>query len=759
MVFFNTPDMNISGFLGTSLSLGLLITSISSLMLGIFVLSKGYKEKLKLFWFILSFFVWAWAFFLYLCCIAKDYHRALLFVRIANYSGIFISASLVLFTEEFIRKPNRIISKVSAYVALIIFIFSIVFPRAFIPSLSPKVSFKMFPDSGIIYYFITLYFVFTWSYSMFILYKSLKAAYGIKREQAKYILISMIISVIIALTTFLPMFNINLFPFGNLFVFFYVVLTTFAIIRYRTFEIDTVIHRTLLWMLTSSSIVVPVGILLYFARPWLTQLNWLQLTLVTTVLFYLYLIYYQAMQPKIDHLFRRRKYDYYLVLAEIGQKIGTELDINDVISRLFKELKKILYIRNGLVLVQQLGQEDYTEAGSIGYDRLQDAPQDRQGGVLYTSKLSQWLNKHKKALEREQVEVNPQYESIKQEALAWLKQNMAELLIPILMEDKINGLIGIGKKENLRSYTAKDIELLEKMGRQLGVTINNSLHHEDIMEKEILEYQKQALEETNKELDDFTYTVSHDLKEPLRAIDAFSKYVMDDYQDKIGEEGRHYLERVRANAERMKKLIEDLLEISRIKRKGSTIEEVDTEEIMAEVKMRLEYAINQKSVEVIIKDKLPRIFCDRVRLTEVFLNLISNAIKYNNKPKPIIEVGYNNKEDFHEFYVKDNGIGIQEEYFDKIFEIFQRLGKREDTEGTGAGLTIVKTIIQMHKGKIWLESKLGEGTTFYFTVPKAKSTILGKDLTGDILLEKALGREEQQRISSLNKGGQDDGRN
>jgi len=300
---------------------------------------------------------------------------------------------------------------------------------------------------------------------------------------------------------------------------------------------------------------------------------------------------------------------------------------------------------------------------------------------------------------------------------------------------------------------------LEKMGRQLGVTINNSLHHEDIMEKEILEYQKQALEETNKELDDFTYTVSHDLKEPLRAIDAFSKYVMDDYQDKIGEEGRHYLERVRANAERMKKLIEDLLEISRIKRKGSTIEEVDTEEIMAEVKMRLEYAINQKSVEVIIKDKLPRIFCDRVRLTEVFLNLISNAIKYNNKPKPIIEVGYNNKEDFHEFYVKDNGIGIQEEYFDKIFEIFQRLGKREDTEGTGAGLTIVKTIIQMHKGKIWLESKLGEGTTFYFTVPKAKSTILGKDLTGDILLEKALGREEQQRISSLNKGGQDDGRN
>jgi len=760
MAFFNTSDMNISGFLGTYFSLGLLITSIFSIMLGIFVLSKGCKEKLKLFWFILSFFIWGWAFFLYLQCIAKDYHHALLFSRLVNYSAIFITASIVLFTEEFIRKPNRIISKVSAYVALIIFIFAIVFPRAFIPSLSPKVSFKMFPNSGVIYYFFTLFFALSWNYSVFILYKSLKAAYGIKREQTKYILIGMIISVVGGSTTFLPVFNINIFPFGNLFAFFYIVFTTFAIIRYRTFEIDTVIHRTFLWMLTSSSIVVPIGILLYFARPWLTQLNWLQLTLVTTALFYLYLTYYQAMQPKIDHLFRRRKYDYYLVLAEIGQKIGTELDIKDVISRLFKELKEILYIRNGLVLVQQLGQEDYIEAGSTGYDTLQDAPKDRQGGVLYTSNLSQWLNEHKKALEREQVEVDPQYEPIKQEALAWLNQNMAELLIPIMMEDKISGLLGVGKKENLRSYTAKDIELLEKMGRQLGVTINNSLHHEDIVEKEILKYQKEVLEGVNKELDDFTYTVSHDLKEPLRAIDAFSKYVMDDYQDKLGEEGKHYLERVRANAERMKKLIEDLLEVSRIKRKGITIEEVQTEEIMGEVKMRLEYAINQKSVEVIIKDRLPRIFCDRVRLTEVFLNLVSNAIKYNDKPKPIIEVGCNDKGDFYEFYVKDNGIGIEEEYFGKIFEIFQRLGKREDTEGTGAGLTIVKKIVELHKGKIWLESKIGEGSTFYFTIPKAKSMILEKELIGEILLEKALvteedlnkALEEQQRTSSLNKG-------
>jgi light-regulated signal transduction histidine kinase (bacteriophytochrome) len=146
------------------------------------------------------------------------------------------------------------------------------------------------------------------------------------------------------------------------------------------------------------------------------------------------------------------------------------------------------------------------------------------------------------------------------------------------------------------------------------------------------------------------------------------------------------------------------------------------------------------------------------------LNLISNAIKFDDKPKPIIEIGYSDKGDMHEFYVKDNGIGIKEEYFNKIFEIFQRLGKKEDIEGTGAGLTIVKKIVQMHRGKIWLESKIGEGAVFYFAIPKEKSVILGKKLIGEILVEKKLvteeevkkALEEQQRISGINKGGQND---
>jgi len=233
-----------------------------------------------------------------------------------------------------------------------------------------------------------------------------------------------------------------------------------------------------------------------------------------------------------------------------------------------------------------------------------------------------------------------------------------------------------------------------------------------------LERQKMALEQTNKELDDFTYIVSHDLKEPLRSIDAFSKFIADEQGAKLDSEAAGYLTRVRANAARMRDLIEDLLKISRIERQKNPFENVNIEKIIDEIRLRLEYAIKEKNVQISIRDKLPEVFCDRIRVAEVFANLISNAIKFMDKPQPKIEIGCQDKNGCYEFYVKDNGPGIEEQYFAKIFEIFQRLGKREEHEGTGAGLTIVKKIVKMHKGKVWVESKAKEGATFYFSIPK-----------------------------------------
>ena len=245
-----------------------------------------------------------------------------------------------------------------------------------------------------------------------------------------------------------------------------------------------------------------------------------------------------------------------------------------------------------------------------------------------------------------------------------------------------------------------------------------------------------ALEKSNRELDDFTYIVSHDLKEPLRSIDAFSRFAFEECGPQLGEEGKGYLKRVRANAGQMQKLIEDLLEISRLSRKPNELERVDLNKMLEDVRLRFEYILSENRVKLTVANEMPTLTCDRVRLAEVFANLISNAIKYNDKPECHIEIRNRLTGAYYEFSVKDNGPGIEPKYFEKIFKIFQRLGKKEEQEGTGVGLTIVKKIVELHKGKVWVESEMGKGTAFLFTIPKDESMFREKPKLGEILVKK-----------------------
>ena len=238
-------------------------------------------------------------------------------------------------------------------------------------------------------------------------------------------------------------------------------------------------------------------------------------------------------------------------------------------------------------------------------------------------------------------------------------------------------------------------------------------------EKSLEEY-SEKLKRSNKDLSDFTYIVSHDLKEPLRNIDAFSRFFMEDCKKGEYGKGHENIDRIRANVSRMQDLIDNLLELSRLDRKENPFEMIGSKDLVQEGIARCEYAMETSDAKVEINGKLPQIYCDRVRISEVFANLISNAIKFKGKEKPHIEIGCKEDEAFYEFYVKDNGCGMDKKDFDRIFDIFIRLGTKEDSRGTGIGLTIVKKIIEMHGGKIHLESDPGKGTTFYFTIPIKK---------------------------------------
>jgi PAS domain S-box-containing protein len=251
---------------------------------------------------------------------------------------------------------------------------------------------------------------------------------------------------------------------------------------------------------------------------------------------------------------------------------------------------------------------------------------------------------------------------------------------------------------------------------------------QDISERkrveEGLRRQKKDLESVNKELDSFVYTASHDLRAPLRAISSFATFLEEDYKEAIGESGREYIEEIRRGADRMSRLIDDLLSLSRISRIHNPYEDAAVMDILNAVMDRLKYDIDESQAQVLIQGEMPVICCDRIKMTEAFANLISNAVKFSTgRPSadpqgPRVEIGYEDQERFHRFYVKDNGIGIDPEFHEKIFGVFKRLHTNAEYEGTGAGLSIVLKIIQEHQGRVWVDSRLGSGSTFYFTVAK-----------------------------------------
>ncbi len=222
----------------------------------------------------------------------------------------------------------------------------------------------------------------------------------------------------------------------------------------------------------------------------------------------------------------------------------------------------------------------------------------------------------------------------------------------------------------------------------------------------------------NEELKNFVHVVSHDLKTPLIAIQGFSGRLAKNYYEKIGTKGQDYLKHINSSARRMELLIDDLLALSKIGQVVSSFQKMSARAIVDRVIPDLEGRLEEKNIRLHVAPHLPELQCDGERLCQVFENLLVNALKYMGKEEDAeIEIGYEDKGKYHRFFVRDNGIGIDPQYHQKIFEKYQRIaGTTED--GTGLGLAIVERIVTSHGGRVWVESARGRGATFYFTVPK-----------------------------------------
>lgn len=238
----------------------------------------------------------------------------------------------------------------------------------------------------------------------------------------------------------------------------------------------------------------------------------------------------------------------------------------------------------------------------------------------------------------------------------------------------------------------------------------------DSLEKKVKE-RTSELEIANKELEAFTYSVSHDLMAPLRIIDGFSQVLLDDYRNKLDEDGFQTLQVIKRNATRMGELVNDLLNLARLGRANLVKRNLDMTDLVTAVIDEMRFSTNKLAAKIKLQELKPA-DCDHTLIKQVWSNLLSNAIKYSkNNPNPQIEIGSIDKSGQIVYYIKDNGVGFDPQYSGKLFGVFQRLHKATDFPGTGVGLAIVYRIITRHGGKVWADAKVNEGAVFYFTLP------------------------------------------
>ena len=306
------------------------------------------------------------------------------------------------------------------------------------------------------------------------------------------------------------------------------------------------------------------------------------------------------------------------------------------------------------------------------------------------------------------------------------EQNLLSLINTVLTEppghseEKIGMELSVdGEKHQVRAGPQQILNQFISIYQNAVLKNRELMSAQDQLNKlsESLEEKARELEEVNKDLEGFAYSVSHDLRAPLRAIDGFSGMVLAQYADKLDDEGRRLLNVVRDNTRKMGRLIDDILAFSRMGRLGMALSEVNMDGLAREVleELRPGYDGRDLTVEISL---LPPAQGDRAMLRQVWVNLLANAIKFtSHKASAAVQVGSYSAGTEHVYFIKDNGAGFDMQYADKLFGVFQRLHGDEEFEGTGIGLAIVKRIITRHGGRVWAEGRVNEGATVYFALP------------------------------------------
>lgn len=400
------------------------------------------------------------------------------------------------------------------------------------------------------------------------------------------------------------------------------------------------------------------------------------------------------------------------LFANVTLKIRKSLQVDEILQTTVTEVQKLLYADRVLILRLLVDNSIVVVKEAV----VPGLPVVLNTNINDPCFSKQYVEKYSQG--RISAIANIEKSEIKPCHVKFLQQFgvKANLVVPILLPDGIWGLLIAHQCANPREWTSWETELLRQLADQIGIAISQA----KLLEQETR--QRQELARSNEELQQFAFIASHDLQEPLRKIKAFGDRLQVTCHEALSPQGLDYLQRMQNAAGRMQTLIEDLLNLSRITTRAQPFIAVNLTQIVEEVLSDLEIRIQQTQANIEIGE-LPTIDADPLQIRQLLQNLIGNALKFHrHSVPPVVNISsqeLETEEDLRwcEIIVKDNGIGFDEKYLDRIFNVFQRLHGRSEYEGTGMGLAICRKIVERHRGSITAQSETGKGTSFIVTLP------------------------------------------
>ena len=707
-------------------------TSVVSTLIfatGIFVFLQNRKLPTNFFFFLLCSCISLWLWGISIVYVSNNPRTALFWYRWVTFLGVaHISPMVYAFSVHWLglyEKQKRFI-KFSFILAPIFYLASVFTPFG-MPYVH-KYFWGFYPRYGVVGQ-VFLFFFFGYFLGAFYNFFSRlgEEKDSLKRKQIRLIAIAFVISLTGSVDYLPKLISFSLYPFGFLSVFVWILMVAYLIIRHRIMDIETVIHKTIMWACTSSLFVIPVVLFAYLAKEWLVGLHPALFSGIVFSIAILFILYSRLVQPRIDHLFQRRRWDLTGVLERFTDELVHLRELGELSRHILETIRKAFYVQEISLL---LSKDEHSAFESVRGSSTEKVFRfDRETPFLY------WLEKNDFLVLREYIDLDPKYQSVKEEAKEYFETVNAQLCVPLVVGQRLLGVINIGQKANLKRFGTAEINFLSDLRKTAAIALSNSLRSIAMQEslrrwnvelekkvdertKELKETQAQLIQaEKLASIGTLAGGVAHEINNPLTAVLTnvqllkMTGEVKDDESLSLIEEG----------AKRCRAIIQKLMRYARKTGEIENYEPVDLNKVIRSVGEFLGYQLKQENIELGLSlGRLDPISGISNELEQVFTNLILNsrdAIKTAGRPGKI-EIKSEQKNGVVKIEVIDDGIGIKKEHLVRVFDPFYTT--KDVGEGTGLGLTVSSGIVEKHLGKISVSSQEGRGATFTIQFPIMK---------------------------------------